>query len=394
MSIVTEIERIKTNIANAYTTCEEKGATMPSVLNSANLVDCIASITGGGVAKQLSYYGRVSDLSNVTRYGASASLEMYAVFAGGTSGKDSAGTGLTTVNTYDKDLVKSTATALSVGRRYLAGASNGEHVIFAGGAKTGNVSTVISDVDAYTTELVKTTASKLSQARCFWNNTATNLEEYIFIGSGRGSTSTTRISAIDVYNANLVMTTLGAGENFEHVGATSNGEYAIFGGREDGNGNGSTTVDTYNKNLVRGTATDLSVARNDHIIAVSNKKYALFAGGKLNDGTMSTTVDTYDKNLIKGTATDLVVGREFGAKATINEYAIIAGGLTDSSGKSADVEAYNGDLVKTRLHNLTTAKIYLAGATVANYVLFAGGQSMVSQSNTVMGTVDAYELVG
>lgn len=53
MSIVSEIERIKTNIANAYTACEGKGATLPSILNSANLADCIASITGGGLSPQL-----------------------------------------------------------------------------------------------------------------------------------------------------------------------------------------------------------------------------------------------------------------------------------------------------------------------------------------------------
>lgn len=47
MSIVSEIERIKANIANAYNSCLEKGATMPSILNSANLANCIASITGG-----------------------------------------------------------------------------------------------------------------------------------------------------------------------------------------------------------------------------------------------------------------------------------------------------------------------------------------------------------
>lgn len=46
MSITSEIERIKANIANAYVACQTKGATMPSVLNSANLAECIASITG------------------------------------------------------------------------------------------------------------------------------------------------------------------------------------------------------------------------------------------------------------------------------------------------------------------------------------------------------------
>lgn len=44
MSIVQEIERIKNNIARAYDACASKGATMPDVLNSENLVACIYSI--------------------------------------------------------------------------------------------------------------------------------------------------------------------------------------------------------------------------------------------------------------------------------------------------------------------------------------------------------------
>ena len=49
MSIASEITRITTNIANAYTSCNNKGATMPVTQNSANLATCIDSIpTGGG----------------------------------------------------------------------------------------------------------------------------------------------------------------------------------------------------------------------------------------------------------------------------------------------------------------------------------------------------------
>ena len=47
MTIASEIQRIKTNIANAYTVCDSKGATMPATQNSANLADCIDSISGG-----------------------------------------------------------------------------------------------------------------------------------------------------------------------------------------------------------------------------------------------------------------------------------------------------------------------------------------------------------
>lgn len=48
MSVETQIERIKTNIANAYTAAEAKGATIPEVKNSDNLSACVDSITTGG----------------------------------------------------------------------------------------------------------------------------------------------------------------------------------------------------------------------------------------------------------------------------------------------------------------------------------------------------------
>lgn len=48
MTIASEITRIKTNIENAYIKAEEKGATMPEVLNSENLATCIESVPKGG----------------------------------------------------------------------------------------------------------------------------------------------------------------------------------------------------------------------------------------------------------------------------------------------------------------------------------------------------------
>lgn len=46
MSIASEILRIKNNIANAYTSCNNRGATMPQTQNSNNLANTIDSITG------------------------------------------------------------------------------------------------------------------------------------------------------------------------------------------------------------------------------------------------------------------------------------------------------------------------------------------------------------
>jgi hypothetical protein len=47
MSIVEQITRIQTNIANAYSSCEAKGATLPKIQNSDNLASVIDSITVG-----------------------------------------------------------------------------------------------------------------------------------------------------------------------------------------------------------------------------------------------------------------------------------------------------------------------------------------------------------
>ena len=53
MSVATQIERIKTNIANAYTSAQAKGATIPQTQNSENLAACVQSIaTGSGGSTQ------------------------------------------------------------------------------------------------------------------------------------------------------------------------------------------------------------------------------------------------------------------------------------------------------------------------------------------------------
>lgn len=60
MSIVSEIQRIKNNIAAAYSACESKGAELPQLQNSNNLATTIESISSGGSApverKNINFY--------------------------------------------------------------------------------------------------------------------------------------------------------------------------------------------------------------------------------------------------------------------------------------------------------------------------------------------------
>lgn len=53
MSVASEINRIKANIASAYDEAEAKGATMPATENSANLADTIGSIPQGGISEDV-----------------------------------------------------------------------------------------------------------------------------------------------------------------------------------------------------------------------------------------------------------------------------------------------------------------------------------------------------
>lgn len=68
MTIAGEITRIKTNIDNAYTALEAKGATIPDEKNSANLASTVNTITGGGSSGETNYLGRIITEDGVFQY--------------------------------------------------------------------------------------------------------------------------------------------------------------------------------------------------------------------------------------------------------------------------------------------------------------------------------------
>ena len=80
MTISSEIVRIKTAIADAYIASQDMGATMPAVLNSDNLEQCIASISGGGgSATVLHKYDRVDGKATVAGFWTDGNGQKYAV---------------------------------------------------------------------------------------------------------------------------------------------------------------------------------------------------------------------------------------------------------------------------------------------------------------------------
>lgn len=60
MSIASEISRINQNVANAYTACSNKGATLPQAQNSANLATTISNIPSSSSAETLVTFSAVN----------------------------------------------------------------------------------------------------------------------------------------------------------------------------------------------------------------------------------------------------------------------------------------------------------------------------------------------
>ena len=231
---------------------------------------------------------------------------------------------------------------------------------------------------------------------------ATTVGDYALFGGGDENGYS---NAIDVYNSRLVKGTassLSAARNY--IATTTVGNYALFGGGHAGSANQASayysTVDVYNSNLVKSTATNLTHKPN-HLAATTVGNYALFAGGETytsssvsGDYIYLSTVDTYNSNLVKGTASSLSAARKYLAATTVRDYALFGGGFYyDNNGNStalSTVDTYNSNLVKGIAPEFSVARYVLAATTVGNYALFGGGSTIVSSSSSKVSTVDAY----
>lgn len=154
------------------------------------------------------------------------STDKYAVFAGGGSNTKSA-----VVDAYDESLSHTTVTQLSVARTGLAGAFIGGFALFGGGDRSTSSSSVASPVvDAYdTSSMTRTTATALSTAR-YWLASA-SIEDYAIFAGGQTGGSNSDTDVVDAYDTTLTICSLPKLSVARRglAGATV-GESAIFAG--------------------------------------------------------------------------------------------------------------------------------------------------------------------
>ena len=225
-------------------------------------------------------------MSQVRIWLAATSVGNYALFAGGLqyhTPEYNQTAHYSTVDAYNSSLTRSTPTALSEARSYLAATTVGNYALFGGGwGSSSNYSTV----DAYNSSLTRSTATELSQVR--YGLAATTVGNYALFGGG---VNANYLSTVDAYNSSLTRSTPTALSQVRYkLAATTVGNYALFGGGYDGSST-FPNVDAYNSSLTRSIATALSQVRYK-LAATTVGNYALFGGGY--GGNYLSAVDAYE----------------------------------------------------------------------------------------------------
>lgn len=349
----------------------------------------------GGVARpcfgsgEIEYYGRITGLSVGRHKLAGASNDNYAMFAGGVGG----GTYSDLVDIYNKSLVHTTA-ALSEARYALAGATlkdggSKKYAAFAGGTlSSGAVSNKVEFFDNSATKIVSNIG--LSSARTYLAGTYMGTDAWGGVAFAGGSTNSSSnayaVKNIDIFDKSLTSrSSMSLPTARTQLAAASAGDYALFAG-----GFSVTYSDEVyfskrtGESSTNTTTQSLSVGRY-RLTGGSIGDYALFAGGYEYQNGQSKVVDAYSKFLTKTTAPELSVAREDPAVATIDGYIVFSGGTPLSDA----VDIYDQSLTHIVGFNLEVARYGLAGASVGGYALSAGG---TSNNGQVTDAVEAFSI--
>ena len=328
------------------------------------------------------------------RYGLAGTTNgNYALFAGGSDSSHY----YDVVNIYDTNLTRFTGANLSQARAFLAATTVGNYAIFGGGLfKSSNTGNSIPSgcVDAYNnTYFTKSNPTTLSTQRS--SPAAATIGNYaLFAGGYDGSAGGDGyLDTIEVYDNNLNKITSPAAllsEEKSGPAATTVGNYVLFGGGSDYY---IKTVDAYNASLAKTTVATLNKGRGE-LAATTVGDYALFGGGynPYADGNKYyDTVDVYYKTLTKTTPLVLSQARSELAATTVGDYAIFAGGsyYSPSPNYLDVVDIFHSTLVRTDSEPLVEAKSSMAATTLGNHALFAGGNT----DNGATFGVEAYSSV-
>lgn len=273
----------------------------------------------------------------------------------------------------------SSGTLLTTPRYGLAATTVGDYAIFGHGYNNISSSYGVYDVDAYDKDLtyrrvVTSGSAGVSGYQAKGGLAATTVGNYALFGGGNNG-SGTYLADVQSYNSSLtreLQTSLSTGRY--NLAATTIGDYALFAGGLAYSAASSATVDSYNKELTREVQVSLIGTRYS-LSAASNENCAIFAGGYSNTVGSSKTVDAYDKTLSHTIPETLSEAQYNTAAALAGNYVVISGGTM--------VDAYDLFQVKKTAEGLSVKKTQLAATTLNGYAIFGGGMDGSSAINSV-----------
>jgi len=185
-----------------------------------------------------------------------------------------------------------------------------------------------------------------------------------------------------------------------YLAACTLGDYALFGGGYNGSSSPyyKDTVDVFGiagGEVRRVKTLQLSVPRY-YLAACTLGDYALFGGGDNGSG-YKDTVDVFgiaggEVQLVK--TVHLSVPRRYLAACTLGDYALFGGGYGGGYKDTVDVfQVVGGEVQFVKTLHLSVPRQYLAACTLGDYALFGGGYNGNS-SPYYKDTVDVFQVVG
>lgn len=340
----------------------------------------------GGVARpfigggdQVVYYGS-KDMSSNNRNGGAASVGNYALFMGGFYSKAF----YDTVVSYSSGLVVGTAPSLTEARVCESACAGNANYAIALGGETEDYSAV---VDAYSKTLTRTRASDLSEARLGY---AVSNGSYVLLGGGDTTDSDT--DAVDAYNLSLTRSMAPALSDTASIDITTgaNNGYMFFAGVVS-----KDSADVYTSTLAK--TSSLSFSERRRSCGTTNAgDYVIFAGGRdsamAGNGVSTSSVDAFNKLLVRTAASNLSYRPAFCAGASLGDFGIIAGGrIEDDDGDDGDglayANCYNSSLVRSTLTNMSVRRYAPVSTSVGDYALIAFGSGIAGENNN---SIDIY----
>lgn len=225
---------------------------------------------------------------------------------------------------------------------------------------------------SYQPQWYQGTMPNMSLAREQYSAAAIPNANVVIVAGGATNIPAGAVKTTEMYTEAGVRTTINdLGDKKFTFAGYGYGNYAFFGGGRENSTSNYNSVDRYDGNGVRATASDLSqLLRSNQAAAAGG--YVLFAGGYRSAlyGAYSN-VDAYNQSGVRTSITGLVSSTYEHAGASCDDYAIFGYGLSGSTYR-LDISIYNASLVRTSTTGVQSRR--LAAATqCGDGVIFAGG---------------------